>query len=143
MLDTLVEVLDDSAGDALVRRLDGKPLPVSRHSVDPQATSGRGAGGLAKGYKLHAIYGKSNRPLAMRVTGLGVDERTVATELIAELPCSGYVLADGFYDANRLHELAVECGQKLITPRRFRGCGPVRRGASRCVAGATAAIALT
>jgi hypothetical protein len=41
--------------------LDGKPLPVSGVSKDPDARWGRGAGGQAKGYKLHTLY--SGRPL--------------------------------------------------------------------------------
>ena len=130
MLDLLLILLDDASVEGahpLVKRLDGKPLPVSRHSTDPGATFGRGAGGKNRGYKLHAIYGKTSRPVAMRVTGLGIDERAVATDLIAELSDPGYLLADAFYDTNKLHDLAAAGGHRLVTPRRFRGCRPVRR----------------
>ncbi len=41
----------------LVKRIDGKALAVARHSTDPDATSGRGVGGMQRGYKLHAVWG--------------------------------------------------------------------------------------
>jgi hypothetical protein len=63
----------------------------------------------------------------MKVTGLGIDERRVASDLIADLPDPGYLLADAFYDTNKLHDLAAQGGHRLVTPRRFRGCQPVRR----------------
>jgi hypothetical protein len=42
------------AGGNLLKYIDGKPLTVARHSHDPDATSGWGVGGMARGYKLHA-----------------------------------------------------------------------------------------
>jgi len=48
----------------LIKMIDGKPMPISRHSQDRDATFGRGAGGLDKGYKLHALWGRGNMPLA-------------------------------------------------------------------------------
>jgi hypothetical protein len=43
------------------------------------------------------------------------------------LPDPGYLLADAFYDTNKLHDLAADGGHRLVTPRHFRGCRPVRR----------------
>ena len=103
----------------LLKFVDGKPLPVSRHSEDPDARFGRGAGGLNNGYKLHAIYGQSDRLLAWQVHPMNVDERTVAVELVKELTDEGYLLGDCNYDAHRLYVAAQEHGHQLVAARRF------------------------
>lgn len=118
-LDRLAQGLDDSARPSLLRCVDGKPLPVSRHSVDEQATFGRGAGGQDRGYKLHAIYSQSNRPLAWSVTPLHQNEPRAASELIDHRIEPGYLLGDANYDANHLHEHAGQHQVQLLTPRRY------------------------
>jgi hypothetical protein len=45
--------LRDRGEQRLLSLVDGKPLPVSSVSKDPDARRGRGAGGMAKGYQLH------------------------------------------------------------------------------------------
>lgn len=105
------------AGDPrLVAFLDGKPLPVSRVSKDPDAKVGRGAGGMAKGYKLHAVW--SNRPVpeTWEVTPLNVHEVTVADRLLGQLRHAGYLLADGNYDAGPLADRAGQRGYQLVAP---------------------------
>jgi hypothetical protein len=58
----LVEQRLRQSGDPrLLSLLDGKPLSVSGVSKDPDARWGQGAGGKAKGYKLHTLW--SGRPL--------------------------------------------------------------------------------
>lgn len=120
----LVMLLDRLAPierEALVLRLDGKPLPVAKHSQDRRATIGRGAGGFQKGYKLHAIYAQSNRPVAYRVTPMNVDERVVAQRMLEEHHLGeGYLLADANYETNPLYDHAASIGRVLVTPRRFR-----------------------
>lgn len=107
--------------EALVLRIDGKPLPVAKHSQDRRAAFGRGSGGFQKGYKLHAIYARSNRPIAYRVTPLNVDERVVAREMLQEHQLGeGYLLADANYETNPLYDQAASIGRVLVTPRRFR-----------------------
>lgn len=118
----------------MVKYVDGKPLPVSRHSEDADARFGRGAGGTDRGYKLHAIYSESGRPLAWQVHPLNVDERRVAHDLIAELEGEGYLLGDAYYDANALYHRAAEHGHVLVTPRRYaraRGVGHHRHSPHR------------
>jgi IS5 family transposase len=106
-------------GPELLKMIDGKPLPISRHSQDPDATFGRGAGGLDKGYKLHAIYGQSGRVLAWQVHPMNVDERKAAAELLGELDDEGYLLADSNYDSNVLYTHSHEHGQQLVAARRY------------------------
>lgn len=109
------------AEPALVKAMDGKPLVIPKHSTDPNATYGRGVGGLAKGYKLHAIWGGSDMPLAWTVQPLNVAETKEAEILIEQLTSEGYLLADANYDINRLYDKAAAHGHQLIAPRRNPG----------------------
>jgi IS5 family transposase len=124
--DFLSEVLERMEGPArtdLVKFIDGKPLPIARHSKDPDATFGRGAGGVDKGYKLHAIYGQSGRLLSYKVHPMNVDERAAAMELLQGLSDPGYLLADSNYDSNKLYQASAQQQQQLLAGRRY---GPGR-----------------
>jgi hypothetical protein len=111
----------------LVKRLDGKPLPVAAHSADRDAAWGRGAGGLAKGYKLHALWCGGDAaafPLDWAVTPLDVDERRMADRFAARLgggTAAGYVLGDGNYDSGPLHARLAAAGHQLVAPRQKGG----------------------
>jgi hypothetical protein len=114
----------DHAG--LLAFLDGKPLPVGGNSKDPDARWGRGAGGLAKGYKLHAVWSTGCLPETWEVAPLNVSERHVAQHLIGQLPSGGYLLADGEYDVSYLYDQAFAQGYQLLAPFRKAktpGCG--------------------
>lgn len=117
--------------------IDGKPLVIPKHSTDPDAAFGRGVGGPAKGYKLHAIVGRVPMPLAWSVTPLNASESQQAQELIPTLRDGGYLLGDSNYDSNSLHEVAGEHGLQLLAPRRNPGKGLGHRRHSprrlRCV----------
>ena len=131
MLHRLLERLQPINHNALVMYIDGKSLPVAKHSRDRRATAGRGTGGLQKGYKLHAIYAENNRPIAFRVEPLSIDERVVAKQLIKQTPLGeGYLLADANYETNPLYDQAAGVGRTLVTPRRFakaKGLGRSRK----------------
>jgi len=103
---------------ALAAFVDGKPLPVGGNSKDPDARWGRGAGGLAKGYKLHAVWSTGVLPEAWEVAPLNVSEKAVAYRLIGQLHYGGYLLADGEYDASYLYDRAFEQGYQLAAPFR-------------------------
>jgi len=121
LLEILMDRLEPIEREALVLRIDGKPLPVAKHSQDRRAAIGRGAGGFQKGYKLHAMYAQSNRPIAYRITPLNVDERVVAQQMLREHQLGeGYLLADANYETNPLYDQAAQIGRVLVTPRRFR-----------------------
>ena len=102
---------------SLIALLDGKALPVSAVSKDPDARWGRGTGGLAKGYKLHTVWAGRPLPEAWEVAPLNVSEKAAARHLIRQLTGGGYLLADGNYDANYLFDLADEHRYQLVTPR--------------------------
>ena len=96
--------------------LDGKPLPVARHSKDPEARSGRGAGGMATGYKLHAAMEARGAILAFEVTSLPVGETRVAKKLLRRLPDQvTHVVADVNYDSQPLRRDARKIKRRLYT----------------------------
>lgn len=103
-----------------VAYLDGKPLPVSPVSKDPDATRGKVSGGFARGYKLHALVSERRRIVAWSVMGLNADEKTVAREaLLPRLRTGTLVLADSNYDSAPLHrEVAEPLGLCLVHPLR-------------------------
>lgn len=108
-------------GDAawtLLKLIDGKPLTVAHHSADPDAAFGRGAGGTAKGYKLHAVHDGSAMPAAWEVQPLNVGEKDVARRMIPTLEGVGYLVGDANYDASELFDLATGHGHRFIAPRR-------------------------
>jgi DDE family transposase len=104
---------------ALVAMLDGKPLPVGGYTKDPDAAYGRGAGLMAKGYKLHTVWSNGPLPDEWEVTSLKVGETTAAGEMLArprERGGVGYLLADGNYDSSDLFDRAAEAGYQLVVP---------------------------
>jgi hypothetical protein len=100
----------------LLTFLDGKPLPVGGCTKDREARYGRGAGTMAKGYKLHTVWSQGPLPDAWEVTPLNTDEVAVAKRLLPQLSGTGYLLADGNYDVNALFDRAWQRGYQLVTP---------------------------
>jgi len=116
-----MERLADKNRIRLVKVIDGKPLPISKISADPDAGYGRGVGGMDKGYKLHAICSVFNEPLAWEVHPIHVSEKAAAKNLIGQLTGEGYLLADSNYDTKKLHRAATDHGHQLIASRRKPG----------------------
>lgn len=111
-------------GHCLVQRIDSKALAVSKVSKDPDTGYGRGAGGMQKGYKLHAVWSRGPMPLAWGLAAMNVGEKTMARGLIPSLPGGGYLLGDTQYDANYLYDLAAEAGFQLVAKKtKDRGRG--------------------
>lgn len=122
----LEDNLRGSGHPALLAFIDGKPLPVGGNSKDPDAHWGRGAGGLAKGYKLHAVWSSGVLPETWEVTPLNSNEKEVAERLFEQLDYGGYLLADGEYDASYLYDDAYAQSYQLVSPCRKAknpGCG--------------------
>jgi len=122
-LDKLARRVAGPVRPVLIKALDGKPLVVAKHSADADATRGRGVGGFAKGYKLHAIWGGGPMPLAWSVRPLNVSEITEAQRLIPQLSDEGYLLADANYDRNVLYDQAAAHGHQLISQRQRPAVG--------------------
>jgi len=116
-----------------MRVIDGKSLPVGGPSKDADTTWGRGSGGKQKGYKLHVIWGGGPLPIAWALAGLNINERSVARNLIRDLPGEGYLLGDRQYDATALYDVAAQAGYQLIAlPQRVgRALGHRRQSPHR------------
>lgn len=110
--------------------LDAKPLPVGGCSKDRDATWGRSAGGMARGYRLHAVVDAAGAVEAWRLAPMSVNEKPVAREtLLPALPAGTlYVVADNEYDGNEAYDAAAAAphapgAQLVTTPRRRRPAG--------------------
>jgi transposase len=117
----------------LVRIIDGKPLTVSKVSKDQDAGYGRGAGGMDKGYKLHAVWAYGPLPLAWALAPMNRSEKTMARALIPDLPGGGYLLGDTEYDSTALYDLAAADDHQLLARKRqkHRGVGHRRQSPNR------------
>lgn len=126
-LDAVGRRLAGRPSAALVKRVDGKPLTVAAHSTDPDAAWGRGAGGRARGYKLHAVWADRPMPEAFEVHPLDVGEQPVAARRLipAALDAGrpGYLLGDEQYNASALFDAAAARGHRLVAPRQRPGAG--------------------
>lgn len=111
--------------------LDGLPLIVGGASGDREARVGWAVAARAKGYKLHAICDARGGLDAWRVTPLNLSEKNVAPQLLDQLTGEGYVVADGYYDANRLYEAAGAAGFQLLARKRHGALGHRRHSAYR------------
>jgi hypothetical protein len=107
----------------LIKILDGKPLPVGGCTKDPDAKRGRSAGGMGRGYKLHAIWSDRPFPDAYEIRPMNQNESNVAKTLIPRLAGTGYILADNQYDKNPLYELAGLHRHQLVAPPRKKRKG--------------------
>ena len=107
----------------LIRMIDAKPLAVSGVTKDVDAAYGRGAGGMQKGYKFYAVWSAGPLPLAWGLAGINTSEKTMARQLIPDLPGSGYLLGDAEYDSNALYDLAQAADHQLLAPKRQKQHG--------------------
>lgn len=117
-LNAVAERFRGAGWPGLVLAVDGKPLVVGGCSHDPDARYGRGAGQFARGYKLHAIWGRRPLPEAWEVTPLSEHEVNVGERLAGQLTGGGYVTADGNSDAGRLFDRLAERGYQLVAAQR-------------------------
>lgn len=118
--------------------IDGKALPVSESSKDPDAKTGHGNGRFSRGYKVHALGDSHCRIRCFRLTPLNEGEPTVAREhLVKHVPPGCLVMADGNYDGRKLYSAVGERGAMLFTPQKknhrteaaFKNTCPERRAA--------------
>lgn len=129
-LNAVSERLRGAGLPGLVLAVDGKPLLVGGCSHDPDARYGRAAGHFARGYKLHAVWGRRPLPEAWEVVALSEHEVNVGERLALQLTGGGYVTADGNYDAGRLFERFAERGYQLVAAQRKDNPGGGHRAQS-------------
>lgn len=119
----LEESLRGTQFGGLISIVDGKSLVVGSCSKDPDARTGYAGGLIEKGYKLHVVWSHRVFPDAWEVTSLNQSEPVVAGRLVTQLHSGGYLLADGNYDTNPLHEQAGRRGYQLIAMDRREHAG--------------------
>jgi hypothetical protein len=111
--------LGDKAPPALVRRVDGKPLPVGGFSKDRDAKWGQAVDHKARGYKLFLVWGAGVVPDAWKLGPMSEAEPVAAAkDLVPKLIGGGYLLGDGIYDSNPTHAACDACGFQLVAPRK-------------------------
>lgn len=99
--------------------IDGRPLVVGGCSKDPDARVGRGARGMARGYKMYAAVDARQIIVAYQIHPMSMAEQTVALSLLTQLPAEAIrVVGDKIYDSMKLHRVATACGLRLYTPLR-------------------------
>jgi hypothetical protein len=119
--------------------IDGKALPVSDYSRDPDARDGYGSGRMHRGYKLHSWVRADGRIARFIVRPLNEGEPKIARQLVCRLPRPTLILGDGNYDSAGLYQAVHETGNRLLTPlkgrsrssQRWRRMGEGRRQALR------------
>jgi hypothetical protein len=122
-LERVGQRLNGNAKPGLVTVVDGKPLELSNHTSDPDATWGRGVSRLSAGYKLHAIFSGNPMPDAFAITTLNVSEKEMAQRMVGRLEGCGYLLGDGHFDASWLYDYCHHHGYQLVCPRAKPGTG--------------------
>jgi len=123
----------------LVWMIDGKPLAIGNCSKDRQSDYGHAATGKARGYKLHMIRGSDGSIAAWRVAPMNKDERVMARRMLRTAEIQGYLLGDGHYDSNPLHEVCAARGELQLVAAPRGGYGLTKRrkrqsaGRRRCL----------
>ena len=110
--------------------LDGKPLAVGNFSRDPDAKVGYGVGRVERGYKLHAVVTEDRKIVAWSVLPLDVHEMAVVGTILQEavaVPDAAVFMADGNYDAAKLHKAVDGLGGRLYVRPRGKAKHPVTR----------------
>lgn len=123
-----------SENSGLIKFIDAKPLPVGACTKDPEAKPGRAVGGMARGYKLYAIWGNRSLPESWSVQPLNKSEISVAKTLIPQITGTGYLVGDGLYDVVLLHDLSQEHNHQLVSRKHYpraKGLGHVRQSVHR------------
>lgn len=129
LLDAVHRYLTRTDKPVALAFLDGKPLPVSFCSHDPDARVGWATKGFAKGYKLHACATRDGRIPAFAVRPMNEGEAKVARLRLPPVAEATLILADANYDTRHLYQVLGARGQQLLTPlkRIAVNPGPLRR----------------
>jgi len=137
MLQAIHERLSQTEPLARISFFDGKALPISKHSRDPDAKKGYADGTFQKGYRLHAWATKDGRIPRFRLLPMNCGEPNTAREMTDLIPPDSIVLADANYDSSKLYQAVDDKRSQLLTPLKgaaesdaqLRRMAPARRRA--------------
>lgn len=124
-LDRLLERIQGPARRTLLHALDGTAMEIRGHSSDRQAGYGFGTGRKSKGYKLHLLLEASGRIADWIIAPMHISEKAMAQRMLVRADGLMYVVADNYYDSNKLHHIVTAQGGQLLAPRR-KDVGPLR-----------------
>lgn len=120
MIEAVNEELTRSDMPAEVGFFDGKPLPVSANTRDPEAKKGYADGSFRHGYKLHAFATGDGRICRFCVESMNTGEPNTARQLTDRIPPGCMVLADANYDSAKLYQAVGQRQAQLLTPLKGR-----------------------
>ncbi len=121
LLDAVEAFLGGDARQWWVQLMDSKPLTVGNCSKDRNATWGRAARALQRGYKLHAIWGPGPLPSCWCIAPMNRGDAPTARQLLAKLSGSGYLVGDKQFDSNPLHAVATAMGYQVVAEQKRVG----------------------
>lgn len=117
MIDHVHHRLASSPQPVNLAFIDGKAMPVSESSKDPDARTGRGHGKFSRGYKLHALATADGRIPLFCVRPMNEAEPRISREvLLPQLRSGLVVIGDGNYDSKHLYEIVRERGSWFFAP---------------------------
>jgi hypothetical protein len=122
-LDRLLMNAQGPARLSLVSVIDGTALEIRGHSKDRQAGYGFGTSRKSRGYKLHLLLEPGGRVAGWRIAPMQISEKAMAQRLLLKTDQLMYVVADGNYDSNKLHQIVTAKGGQLVAPKRKAGSG--------------------
>ena len=105
---------------------DGKAFELSDRTSDPDAANGRGAGHMARGFRLHVVIDDQGRVYGWDVLPMNKTEMEATRKIIETMPKprkATLMIADAGYDSNKLYGALAERGLRMIAPRRRQGAG--------------------
>ena len=121
-------------GGGIAAALDGSAIRIGPHSTGRHARFGLAGGVKAKGYRLHLLRRGDGTTADWRLTPLGGPEgceKRTAKRMLRRAAATGYVVADGNYDANAVHAEADAAGVRSVSPKRKGGFGRREHRAGR------------
>ncbi len=104
----------DQLPRGFIKFIDGKPLPVGGCSKDPDARFGRGAGCVARGYKILTITDQYGAIDHWRLLSMNTPEHRAAEDLLEHFPGALFLVGDNVYDKNALYERARQRQTYLV-----------------------------
>ncbi len=116
----VIDRIQRNAERGRVLLTDGKAMPLSRFSKDPDSRNGWASRSYSDGYKLHVVIDSFQNVCGWRVYPMNHAESVATTEIVQSLrPGVGRTLVgDAGYDSNKLYEAADMIGIKLYAKRR-------------------------
>lgn len=117
---------------SLCRWIDAKPLPIGGNSKDEQSAFGRGAGCIARGYKIYAVADANQGFVCWTIRPMNQNEAKVAPYIIKRVETEGYLIGDNAYDKNNLYQVAAQSSIQLVAAQKnSRGIGHRRHSPHR------------